>query len=179
MALDKNNTGLILVDVQGKLAEQMHDSMSLFNQLKILLQGAQLLQLPVVWLEQMPDKLGTTRTEIAELIDGEPLAKETFSGLKNDVIKRTIQGHKRSHWLVAGIEAHICVYQTVMDLLAEKYDVHLVTDAVSSRTAANRELAIGKMENQGALLTSVEMALFELQRCARGDEFRELIRLVK
>lgn len=105
--------------------------------------------------------------------------KETFSGLKDDTIVQAIQSHNRSHWLVVGIEAHICVYQTVADLLAKSYQVHLVTDAISSRTQENKQLAIEKMQNLGAELTSVEMVLFELQQVASGDSFKQLIKLVK
>ncbi|UTW47365.1 isochorismatase family protein [Bacterioplanoides sp. SCSIO 12839] len=177
--MNKHNTGLILVDVQGKLAEQMVDYQGLFERLRVLIAGAQLMDIPIVWMEQLPAKLGATRDEIIDLLPGQALEKNTFSGLKNEKIVQTIQSHKRSSWLVAGIEAHICVYQTVSDLLSQKYDVQLVTDAVSSRSEENRALAIAKMQSLGASLTSVEMALFELQEIAEGDVFPELIRLVK
>ena len=179
MALTCDNTGLILVDIQGRLAEQMVDYPDLFQQLRTLISGANLLQLPIVWLEQLPDKLGATREEISDLIPGEPLIKQTFSGLQNDEVNAAILAHKRSDWLVAGIETHICVYQTVADLLQQNYGVHLVTDAVSSRTAANKQLALDKMQSLGAQLTSIEMALFELQQVATGDTFKQLIKLIK
>lgn len=179
MLLDKQHTGLILVDVQGKLAEQMCDYPLLFDQLRALLKGAELLQLPIIWLEQLPDKLGATRDEIRDLLPGKPFNKNTFSGLQNEDVLAAIQNHKRSHWLVAGIEAHICVYQTVADLLQQKYEVHLVTDAVASRSQENKQLALNKMQKMGANLTSVEMALFELQKVAEGETFKEILKLIK
>ncbi|MAD45548.1 MAG: hydrolase [Oceanospirillaceae bacterium] len=177
--LTSRNTGLMIVDVQGRLSTLMHESESLFTQLRILIAGARVLALPVVWMEQLPDKLGPTRPEIRDLLDGDPFVKNTFSGLQNDAIATAVKQHKVRNWLVAGLEAHVCVYQTVCDLLREKYDVHLVTDAVSSRTEANKNLAIQRMETCGAQLTSVEMALFELQKVAQGEQFKQLIQVLK
>lgn len=177
--LNKETTGLMIVDVQGKLSEQMHESSALFVQLRLLIQGANLLELPIIWMEQLPDKLGTTRPELREVLPGEALVKSTFSGMQEPTIAKAVKEQKISQWLVAGLEAHVCVYQTVGDLLAQKYGVHLVTDGVSSRTQANKELAIRKMHSMGAQLTSVEMALFELQKQAEGPVFKQLIQLIK
>jgi len=177
--LDKQSTGLIIIDVQGKLAEQMHEADELFQQLRTLITGVKLMELPIVWMEQIPQKLGGTREDIRTLLPGTPYHKHTFSGMKNPEITAAIEHYGCQQWLVAGIEAHICVYQTVADLLAQGGRVQLVTDAVSSRTAANKALALQKMAQLGAQLTSVEMALFELQQVAEGDVFRQLIKLVK
>ena len=177
--LDKQSTGLIIIDVQGKLAEQMHEADELFQQLRTLISGVKLMELPIVWMEQIPEKLGGTREEIRTLLPGTPYRKHTFSGMKNPNITAAIEQYGCQQWLVAGIEAHICVYQTVADLLAQSSGVQLVTDAVSSRSAANKTLALQKMAQLGAQLTSVEMALFELQQVAEGDVFRQLIKLVK
>jgi len=177
--LDKQSTGLIIIDVQGKLAEQMHEADELFQQLRTLIAGVKLMELPIVWMEQIPEKLGGTREEIRTLLPGTPYRKHTFSGMKNPNITAAIEQYGCQQWLVAGIEAHICVYQTVADLLAQGSGVQLVTDAVSSRSAANKTLALQKMAQLGAQLTSVEMALFELQQVAEGDVFRQLIKLVK
>ena len=86
---------------------------------------------------------------------------------------------KRTQILVAGIESHVCVYQTTVDLIRMGYDVHIVTDCISSRTADNRALGIERMKGEGAKPTSTEMALFELLKIAGGDRFREISRLVK
>lgn len=177
--LNKTNTGLIIVDVQGKLAEIMHESDALLQQLSVLIRGVKSMGLPVIWMEQIPEKLGPTKAQIAELLDGEPLSKNTFSGWQTEAIAAAIRTAGCENWLVAGIETHVCVYQTVADMLAEGFKLHLVTDAVSSRVLANKQLAIDKMAAMGASLTSVEMALFELQKIAEGDEFRALIKIVK
>lgn len=177
--LNKNNTGLIVVDVQGKLADIMHQSEAMQEQLKRLIQGANILELPIVWMEQLPDKLGKTKADIAKLIKAEPLPKSTFSGWQTPTIKQAIEQAGCQHWLVTGIEAHVCVYQTVADLLANGLHTHLVVDAISSRTQSNKELAISKMQQLGSQLTSVEMALFELQQIAEGATFKELIQIIK
>lgn len=177
--LNKQRTGLMIVDVQGKLAGMMCDSESLLRQLRILIQGATLLELPVVWIEQVPDKLGATRAEIADLIPGQPLVKNTFNGMANPVIAEAVQAAGCDHWLVAGIESHICVYQTVAGLCDAGYSVEVVTDAVSSRIETNRDLGVHKMEALGAQRTSVEMVLMELQQVADGEVFRQLIKLIR
>ena len=85
----------------------------------------------------------------------------------------------RRQVLLCGIEAHVCVYQTAIDMLAFGYEVHLVADAVSSRTVMNREIGIEKMRDEGALLTSTEMVLFELIRTAEDPKFKEIFKIVK
>ena len=177
--LNKDSTGLLIVDIQGKLSDLVHDSAAICTQVQTLIKGLQLLGIPVICLEQVPEKLGNTRPDILGLLTAEPLIKKTFSGMQTTKIKQAIQHSKRNQWLVVGLEAHVCVYQTVCDLLRSQYEVHLVVDAISSRSAANKELAIRKMEKMGAHLTSVEMALFELQKVAEGDTFRQLITLIK
>jgi nicotinamidase-related amidase len=178
--LKQSNTQLVIIDVQGKLADLMYQHEELFERLTLLIQGAKLMSLPIVWAEQLPDKLGATTPQIANLLAPlEPFSKSTFSAFKEPSIQQAIEQSQCKQVLLVGIEAHICVYQTAMDLLAHGYDVHLVTDAISSRTFENKSLAIEKLTHEGAKLTSTEMALFELQQVAEGEQFRSLIKLVK
>ncbi|MGV2987915.1 hydrolase [Vibrio sp. E150_011] len=177
--LDKAKTQLMIIDVQGKLAQIMHQKESLFSNLNSLTRAAILMDLPIVWVEQIPDKLGPTIQEIAsELPDRKAMAKSSFSAWGESSVRDSIDSNKKQILLV-GIEAHICVYQTAMDLLAQGFEVHLVTDAISSRTAENKALAIQRLAREGATLTSTEMALFELQKVAEGDQFRALLTLIK
>lgn len=177
--LNKDSTGLLIIDIQGKLSDLVHDSAATFTHVKTLIKGLQLMGIPVICMEQVPEKLGATRPDILELLTSKPLHKKTFSGMQTTKIKQAIQHSKRNQWLVVGLEAHVCVYQTVCDLLRSQYETHIVVDGISSRSAANKELAIRKMEKMGAHLTSVEMALFELQKVADGDNFRQIISLIK
>ncbi len=178
--LELNQTVLLLIDVQGKLAQSMADKDQLFANLRKLVAGVRVLRVPLLLTEQNPEKLGATIPELREVLGDAPaLAKLTFSCLGDAGIVEALRATRRRQVLVAGIEAHVCVYQTTEDLLASGYEVHLVADAVSSRAALNRELAIRRLTADGARLTTTEMALMELQRVAGNDQFRELLKVVR
>lgn len=173
------DSALLIVDVQGKLAEQMHHSTSLLENLSILIQGATLLSVPVIWVEQLPNKLGKTHSYITPYLSGRALEKSTFSSWGSLEVRSEIERINRKNLIVAGIESHVCVYQTVRDLLKEDYSVHVVRDAVSSRVIENKNLGLEAMKSAGASMTSTEMVLFELQQVAEGDVFRQMIKLIK
>lgn len=178
--LNASDTALAVIDVQGKLATLMHDRESLYRNLQILVRGARVLKLPVLWLEQYPEGLGPTIPEVAELLSGqEPLAKTCFSAWGQPDFERRLEESGRRQVLVSGIESHICVYQTVRDLRDRGYEVEVVEDAVSSRTAENKRVGLEKARAAGAGITSVETALFELLREAGNPGFREIARLVR
>ncbi|MFO7871542.1 MAG: hydrolase [Kiritimatiellia bacterium] len=178
--LERKSTVLAVVDVQGKLAESMHDKESLFNNLRKLIQGIHVLGVPVLWTEQNPEGLGPTVPDIAELLaDLNPIPKTSFSSWRNGQFARALGDLKRSNVLLAGIETHICIYQTAVDLLREGYTVETVADAVSSRTPRNREIGLLKIRDAGIALTSVETALFELLGTAKTSEFKDILRIVK
>jgi nicotinamidase-related amidase len=178
--LKPDNTALILIDIQGKLASLMHQREQLYRNLEILLKGAQVLELPILWLEQYPQGLGPTIPEVAGLLkDQQPLAKLCFSACGLPEFSQALRASGRRRVLLAGIEAHICVYQTCRDLLDQGYGVEVVGDAVSSRTPENKKTGLDRMAQAGAVLTSVEMALFELLRVAGTPQFKEIARLVK
>ncbi|WP_429153434.1 isochorismatase family protein [Aeromonas hydrophila] len=178
--LTTTNTGLLVVDIQGKLARLVEGSDALIANTARLVAGARLLSLPVVWLEQNPDKLGATVPELQLMQAGDlVLPKHSFGALGEPALADALARQGVSHWLVCGIEAHICVYQTVQGLLDAGSQVSLVVDAVSSRSAANRELAIHKLAAHGAELTSVEMCLYELLGDCRHPAFRSILALIK
>lgn len=178
--LKTENTILLLVDIQGKLAHLMHEKELLFDNLQKLIKGVQVLGVPILWVEQNPLGLGPTIPEIADLLPKiEPVSKMSFSSCRNDRFLQALKNLNRRQILVAGIETHICVYQTTADLIDMGYDVHLVTDAVSSRTVANKTIGLQKMCDAGACMTSVETALFELLKVAEGGPFKEIIKIVK
>ncbi|RMG47370.1 MAG: hydrolase [Acidobacteria bacterium] len=178
--LTQENTALIVVDVQGKLAHLMYEKERLFENLGKLIRGIRVLRIPIIVTEQLPEKLGATIPEIAELVsDIEPIRKSTFSCCGSESFMNVLRSLKRRQILLAGIEAHVCVYQTAMDLLNVGHVVHLVADAVSSRTAMNRQIGVERIIREGAKLTSTEMALFELLRVAEGDAFKQILQIVK
>lgn len=178
--LHRDHTALVLIDIQGKLAALMHEREALYRQLQILVQGAQVLRLPILWLEQYPQGLGPTIPQVAALLGGqEPLIKTCFSACGLSAFQSQLRQSGRRQILLAGIESHICVYQTARDLLDAGYQVEVVADAVSSRTAANKALGLQKMASAGAQITAVEMCLFELLRAAGTAEFKQIAALVK
>jgi len=178
--LESKTTILVIIDVQGKLAQIMHDREDLVKNLQILISGAKLLEIPIIWMEQLPDKLGPTIPEIQELLpDIEPIVKDVFSCARNEEFNGRLQELHGHDIILAGIESHVCVYQTAMDLLGHDYAVYVAADAVSSRTDSNKQLGLERMLLEGVVQTSVEMVLFELQGVATGDRFRKLAKLVK
>lgn len=179
--LSKGNTGLIVVDVQGKLATLMHESDALIENITKLVKGAKALDLPILWLEQNPEKLGPTAEPIREVLESThlPITKYTFDGCKEATFKVAVENAKVDTWLVCGIESHICVYQTAVSLRQSGYRVELVTDCVSSRIAANKALALAKLTANGVVLTGLEMCLYEMVEDCRAPEFKEILALIK
>ncbi|EGQ9768008.1 isochorismatase family protein [Vibrio alginolyticus] len=179
--LSKGNTGLIVVDVQGKLATLMHESDALIENITKLVKGAKALDLPILWIEQNPERLGPTAEPIREVLESThlPITKYTFDGCKEATFKVAVENAEVDTWLVCGIESHICVYQTAVSLRQSGYRVELVTDCVSSRTAANKALALAKLTANGVVLTGLEMCLYEMVEDCRAPEFKEILALIK
>jgi nicotinamidase-related amidase len=174
--LDRDRTALVVVDVQEAFRPAVLDFDRVASETATLIQGAHVLGLPVVVTEQYPKGLGRTVPEVAEHLDGAaPVEKLCFSAAAADGFD--LAG--RDQALVCGIETHVCVSQTAHDLLDRGVEVHVARDAVTSRTAENREVGLHKMERSGAVVTSVETALFELVGAAGSDDFKQVQRLVK
>jgi nicotinamidase-related amidase len=134
----------------------------------------------VLVTEQYPKGLGHTVPEVSRHLDGiEPVEKLCFSAADAEEFSARLRESGRQQVLLCGIESHVCVNQTADDLLAAGHAVHVARDAVSSRSEQNRELGLHKMEAAGAVLTSVETALFELLGAAGTAEFKEIQKLVK
>ncbi len=175
-----DDTVLVVIDVQGKLAQLMHGKDELFRNVRVMIQGAQILELPILLTEQYPQGLGPTVPEIAELFtDVEPITKTAFSCCGEKNFNGAFAALGRRQALLIGIEAHVCVWQTVHDLLESEYEVHIAADAVSSRSPVNKEIGLHKMRDAGAHITCVETALFELMRIAEGPKFKAVSKLLK
>jgi nicotinamidase-related amidase len=174
--LDRGRAALVVVDVQEAFRPAVLDFDRVAAGAATLVRGARILDLPVIVTQQYPKGLGATVPELAEHLDGiEPIDKVCFSAAAADGFD--LQG--RDQALICGIESHVCVSQTAHDLLDRGVQVHVARDAVTSRTEENRELGLHKMEGAGAVVTSVETALFELLGAAGTDEFKQVQALVK
>ena len=178
--LDIEKCCLVVVDVQGKLAQSMYGKEALFNNIQILIKSAKILSVPILWCQQAPEALGPTLPQIAQLLTGtEPLDKATFSCCGLEEFNSRLDTLARRQVLLCGIETHVCIYQTVVDLLERSYDVNLIIDAVSSRTLENKRIAINRMEAMGVNISCTEMALFELLRTAEHPQFKQIAKLIK
>jgi len=174
------NTTLLIIDIQGNLAHLMHGKELLFKNVQKLIKGIQILEIPILWVEQNPQGLGPTIPEIADILSNiQPISKMSFSSCRNDGFLQSLNALNRKQVLVAGIEAHVCVYQTAADIVDIGYEVQVVTDAVSSRSVENKEIGLQRMRDSGVSLTSVETALFELLKVAEGEQFKEILKIVK
>lgn len=178
--LGVESTVLIVIDVQEKLMRAMYQRDKLIDNLQKLIKGIQVLGIPVLVTEQYPPGLGATIPEISQLLCNlQPLPKISFSCYGDENFVRRFEALGRRQILVSGIESHVCVYQSASDLIKSGYEVHVVTDAVSSRTLENVKIGFNLMERIGAVLTSTEAVLFELLRVAEGEKFKTISRIVK
>ena len=177
MKLDRDRAALVVVDVQEAFRKAVPSFGEVAEATGTLVQGAAKIGIPIVVTEQYPEGLGATAPEVAEHLPAgvEPIAKTCFSAAEAEGFD--LGG--RDQAIVCGIETHVCVNQTVLDLVDGGIEAHLVSDAVGSRTEENRELGLHRAEQAGAILTSVETALFELLRNAQAPEFKEVQGLVR
>lgn len=178
--INTENAVVLLIDMQGKLAQKVVGSEELHQNVAQLLRGCQHFDIPVVWVEQLPEKLGATTPALADLMpDNTPIAKYTFSAFAEPQVEQVLNSLNRKQVILCGIETHVCVYQTACDLLRHHYHVHLVTDATSSCQPAHYQSGITMMQQHGAWVTVVEALLFEWQQHAEGPDFKAFLSLIK
>lgn len=174
--LDATRAALVVIDVQEGFRKAIPGFDRIAAATATMVRGAEAMDLPIVVTEQYPKGLGETVEEVSRYLpeDATPLAKTVFSAAATDGFDLG----SREQAIVCGVEAHVCVNQTVLGLLDDGIEVHVVADAVGSRSDRNRELGLAKVERAGAWLTSVETALFELLGEAGTDRFKSVQRLV-
>jgi nicotinamidase-related amidase len=182
--LDRDRSRVICVDLQERLMAAMPDAAAVINSTRLLLQAAELFQVPVAITEQYPQGLGPTVPELAEFATDRP-AKTDFSavnalqiGCVSDAGPAGI-ADVRDQVVLAGVETHVCLLQTAYDLLSRGYRVYLATDAVASRFASDREMAITRLRDAGVIVTTVEAIAFEWCASASHPQFKALSQLVK
>ena len=180
MKLLKDNVLLLVIDVQEKIFATLFEKKETEINILRLIRGAGILGIPIIWTEQYPKGLGHTIASVRKALrDKNVQEKITFSCLENHDIATAIMSLHKSQALVCGIEAHVCVYQTALDLMERGIETHIASDAVMSRKELNYHLALEKLRDTGAFITSVEMALFELQKIAKGETFKAIADIIK
>lgn len=171
----------LVIDFQEKLVPVIHENQNLIHNTKLLLQGLNILQVPTLVTQQYTKGLGMTVEELTNLYGDHFHYEEklTFSCADDENIIKKIKESGRRSIIVCGIETHICVLQTVIDLIALGYQVILVMDCVGSRKEADRLIGIKRALYEGAIPTTYEALLFELTRVAKTDTFKQISKLIK
>ena len=180
--LDSNKSVLVVIDVQEKLCLAMDDKVlrEITKNIGILLEGARELNLPVLITEQYVKGLGATIPELKEkAVDAHCFEKMTFSSCGSPGFVETLKGTGRTQIIITGMETHVCVLQTVIELRDAGFEVHVVKDAVMSRCKRNWQTAMEAMSLTGAVPTSTESVLFQLLKVAGTDAFKKLSKLVR
>ena len=179
--LDARQTVLVIIDMQEGFRSPISDFAETAVRIALVAHAAQLLKIPVVVTEQYPKGLGHTANEIKAVLPGKQkiIEKTAFSSCGAREFEAEIEAAQALHVLICGIEAHICVNQTAHDLMERGYRVHLLTDCITARTEQNKQVGLAKMQQSGALPSSTEMALFELMRDAKHEQFKAIQKLIK
>jgi nicotinamidase-related amidase len=181
--LPREHSTLVVCDVQERLflAMDADHREEVMRNIKILATSARRLRVPTLVTEQYPKGLGHTLQEVLDTLGPgvEPLEKVTFSCCGVDTFRARLEATGARHVVLTGIEAHVCVLMSALDLIALGYTVHVAADAVTSRTQANWRLAMDQLRQAGVVVTATETVLFQLLRQADTDEFRELARLIR
>jgi nicotinamidase-related amidase len=171
---------LVLVDFQDRLTEVVDRSELVVPNLLRMVKGCQALAVPILATLQVPEKLGHIIPELGEALGNQQIInKAAFSALREPEFVLALHETGRKQFLLTGIEAHVCVLQTGLDLLDAGFQVHVLSDGVFSRTAENHDLALERLHDAGATVSSVEIALFELIRTSKHPAFRTISKLVK
>jgi len=181
--LERDSALLAVIDVQERLAQVIDQIADVEQNIARLVRGAALLGVPSIVTEQYPKGIGgttaTVRSSFEETGGFKPIQKMCFSSWGCREFAEHVRSSGRTQVIITGIEAHVCVYQTTIDLLDAGLSVWIVGDGISSRTSRNREIATQRMVSEGARLTSTEMALFEMTVEAGTDTFKAISKLVK
>jgi len=180
LRLTRVKAGLVVVDVQDRLLPAIFEKERVVQNALRLIQGAAILQVPIFATEQYRKGLGSTVPEVAAAIPGfAPMEKRAFSACGASGFISALESKQVSDAVLCGIEAHVCVSQTSLDLLDKGFRVFVAADAVSSRTPENYRVGVERMRAAGAVIVSTEMVLFELLERAGTDEFKQILNLVK
>lgn len=180
MRIERDVTAGLVIDIQEKLFPHMDKKELFLKKCTILIKGLKELGIPVVVTEQYPKGLGATIPEISELIDRGPvIEKMAFSCCDEPAVLQSPPVRERKTIILCGIEAHVCVLQTVVDLIGSGYNAVVVEDCTSSRSSEDKRVAVERMRSEGAVVTTCESILFELARISGTEEFKAISRLVK
>ena len=178
--LDKKDSIILIVDVQEKFKPVIYKWEQLIKNIIKLVTSFQLLGVPILITEQYPNGLGKTVVDIRQSLKKyKPIEKREFSCFNNKKFLAVLTKLKRRNLIICGIEAHVCVINTILDAISKGFKVHLVVDAISSRKNTDLNTAIQRAKQAGAFLTTTEMVIFQLTKTSKFKKFKEISKIVK
>jgi nicotinamidase-related amidase len=171
---------LVIIDIQEKLFPYVKEKDKILQQIKKLIQFAIIMKIPIVLTEHYPQGLGPTIKEIKTTLPGyNPIKKITFSAFRSEEFTQRIQDTKIKTLVFCGIESHICIEQTVLDGISLGFKTHIISDAISSRKEHDLQIGIHKMQQCGGIMSTTEMAIYEILERADTTEFKEVLKIIK
>lgn len=176
--MSRDDTAVVVVDVQDKLVNVVPDGDRVVWNIQRLARGAEVLGIPLFATEQYPEKLGPTAKALSGFISNAP-SKMSFSCCGSADFETRMKSLEVYKVLVAGLESHVCVMQTCLDLLAAGYEVYVCVDAIAARFDVDHEISLRRMESNGVTLTTTEMALFEWCEVSGTPEFKKISEIVR
>ena len=179
--LNLDDSLFLVVDVQARFSGMMVEEKALYHNITRLLKTIQVLQVPVLWTEQAPDKLGPTVSSISELLFplNKPIAKRSFSCWGSQDFVKALQSSNRRQVIMVGIETHVCIYQTAHDLHTHGYEVFVVADATSSRSQSNKDITLDRLRHEDINIVCAESVICELLRGASHPKFKDVMNYIK
>lgn len=174
MLMDRERSALLVVDIQERLLPHIHDWQRVLDTAQWLIRLARRLRVPVMATEQYPKGLGHTHADLLALLPGDAVGEKLHFSCVGANCLRDLDGAEAPQLVVCGIESHVCVLQTVLDLAADGREVFVVAEGVSSRRPQDRELALARMRGHGIDIVSREMVAFEWLKKAGNEEFRAI-----
>jgi nicotinamidase-related amidase len=179
-ALEKENTGLLIIDVQEKLMQVMGQRQRITDNITKLVLLSKLFDFPVILTEQYPKWLGPTTPEVAESLPAyQPISKLHFNCCDVDAFNHRLDSEGLSNVIITGVESHICVFQTCASILDKGYRVHVPQDAVDSRTDENWRVGLDLMKQAGAVITSTETIIYQILKKAGTNEFKQMLKIIR
>jgi len=180
MRISKEHTAGLIIDIQEKLTPHIYKHELISSNITLLIRGLRVLDIPLILTQQYTRGLGETITSISEAIGNIiPVEKISFSCCDEPVFMKKINQLGKKNIIIAGTEAHVCVLQTVLDLIDNAYLPVVIEDCISSRKKRDKKIAVERMRQMGAVITTYESILFELTRFAGTDVFKQISRIIK
>jgi nicotinamidase-related amidase len=180
MRINRENTLGLIIDMQEKLLPHIHEHNEITHRSLTLVKGLRVLNVPIIVTQQYTKGLGNTMPALSESIGNfSYIEKLTFSCYRDEAFIKVVNRTGKRNLLIAGIETHICIMQTALDLIYNNFNPIVIADATSSRKGYDKEIALNRLRDAGCVITTTESVLFELCQRAGTDEFKEISKLVK